>query len=80
MRPTMIEGTATRVSTLTFSARGTRKLCFHGALAFAVILGLAALPTSAQGQTFTLLHSFTGGADGADPIYDGLIQNGSGTL
>lgn len=79
MRPPMIEGTATCISALTFSARGTRKLRFYCALAFAVVVRLTAPTPRAQAQTFTVLHSFTGGADGAYPGFDGVIQK-SGTL
>jgi uncharacterized repeat protein (TIGR03803 family) len=63
-----------------FSALGARKLWSHCALAFTLTLGLATLAPSAQGQTFSVLHSFTGGADGSQPVFNGLIQNGSGTL
>jgi uncharacterized repeat protein (TIGR03803 family) len=34
---------------------------------------------SAQAQTFNVLNTFTGGADGANPV-GGLIQNGKGNL
>src|SRR5580658_1983681 len=32
-----------------------------------------------QAQTFTLLHAFTGGADGGDPA-GGLVMDGEGNL
>ena len=80
MRPSMKEATANRISRLTFSASAARKQRLHRGLALASMLGLATLVPSAQGQTFTVLHSFTGGADGANPVYNGLIQNGAGTL
>lgn len=75
MRPTMMEATANRISPLT-----SRRHWLHCVLALTITLVLAALTPSAQGQTFTVLHSFTGGADGAVPISNGLIQNGAGTL
>jgi len=55
------------------------KLWFHFALALVFILGLAAVPQAAQGQTFTLLYSFTGGADGGNPA-GGLIHDPAGNL
>jgi len=47
-------------------------LCFVGALG-----GLPAPPSSAQ--TFTVLHSFTGTPDGANP-YSSLVRDASGNL
>src|SRR5258708_24810917 len=46
-----------------------------------VILGLAsvAIP-SAQTQTFTVLHTFLGGADGQDPLDGRLILDAKGNL
>jgi len=46
------------------------------ALAFLVVLGLSVF---GQAQTFTTLHDFTGGSDGATPIA-GVIQGRSGNL
>jgi uncharacterized repeat protein (TIGR03803 family) len=80
MRPSRTAPTATRISPRISSASAARKLWFRGALSFTILLGLATLAPSAPAQTFTLLHSFTGGADGADPVFNGLIQNGSGIL
>jgi uncharacterized repeat protein (TIGR03803 family) len=76
----MLEGTAHHISLLAFSASARRKLLWPYALAFTISLVLAVLSASAQGQTFTVLHSFTGGADGSQPVFNGLIQNGAGTL
>jgi uncharacterized repeat protein (TIGR03803 family) len=45
-------------------------------MVLAVVIGLAAL---AQSQTFTTLHNFTGGSDGAR-LYTGVIQDPSGNL
>ncbi len=51
------------------------------ALASAGMLAPALLPApSAQAQTFKLLYTFTGGADGAYPQYGGLIADSSGNL
>jgi uncharacterized repeat protein (TIGR03803 family) len=61
-------------------ARRTQQQWFLCALEFVVILGLATLAPFAHAQTFTVLHSFTGGADGSEPVLNGLIQNGAGTL
>ena len=35
--------------------------------AFAISVAILALELSAQAQTFTVLHAFTGGSDGATP-------------
>jgi len=43
-------------------------------MAFAILLGLAGVPPSAQGQTFTVLHSFKGGTDGADPVASVILD------
>ncbi len=49
-------------------------------LALAVVPVLAVVPTQpAQAQTFTLLHSFTGGKDGGYP-YAGLVRDAAGNL
>ena len=49
-------------------------------LALAVIALPAVVPTpSAQAQTFTLLHTFTGAPDGAVPVA-GLVQDPAGNL
>ncbi len=50
------------------------------ALAVAIMLVPALVATTtAQAQTFTLLYTFTGGADGGDPI-GGLIMDAQGNL
>jgi len=51
------------------------------ALAAAVVLAPAVVATqSAQAQTFTVLHSFAGGTDGANPQAERLIQDAAGNL
>ncbi len=50
------------------------------ALAIAIVFALTALVTPfAQAQTFTVLHNFTGGADGASPAA-GLVMDKAGNL
>lgn len=49
------------------------------ALFFCFTLFLAVLSNVAQAQTFTVLHAFTNGADGADPLA-GVTIGGSGVL
>jgi uncharacterized repeat protein (TIGR03803 family) len=52
----------------------------RAALALAVVLASAVFATqSAQAQTYNLLHSFTGGADGATPDA-GLVLDAAGNL
>ncbi len=61
------------------SAAVTREGRIH-ALAFAIVFGLAVFATpSAQTQTYTVLHAFAGGSDGANP-YAGLIMDAQGNL
>src|SRR5450631_3342030 len=48
------------------------------AFAVALMVGFAASAPSAQGQTFTLLYTFAGGADGAQPM--GLVRDSAGNL
>jgi uncharacterized repeat protein (TIGR03803 family) len=53
-----------------------------GITRLAVVAGLIILlvaAVAAQGQTFTVIHTFTGGADGSDPVA-GVTVGGSGTL
>jgi uncharacterized repeat protein (TIGR03803 family) len=64
-RRTWIFGNGLRVATI--------------ALTMAMGFVLTLVAQSAQAQTFTVLHSFTGGADGQDPEA-GLAINGSGDL
>jgi uncharacterized repeat protein (TIGR03803 family) len=49
------------------------------ALAGVLALGGVGASQSAEAQTFSVLHSFTGGADGANP-YAGLIQDSTGNF
>ena len=49
------------------------------ALAIAIVFALAALTQSAQAQTFTVLHTFTGGGDGGDPL-TGLTMDSAGNF
>src|ERR1700683_2168502 len=49
------------------------------ALALVVVLVPWILGRAAQAQTFTLLHAFTGGAEGGDPA-GGLVMDGEGNL
>ena len=49
-------------------------------LALAFVLGLAAVVIPrAQAQTFKVIHSFTGGSDGGNPL-DGFIADSAGNL
>jgi len=48
-------------------------------MALAILLGLAVVPPSAHGQTFTVLHSFKGGTDGAGPN-GGVVRDTAGNL
>jgi len=51
-----------------------------GALALAIVFALTIVASqSAQGQTFAVLHSFTGGQDGATPKA-GVTMDGAGNL
>jgi len=47
-------------------------------LALAILWVLFAVQTT-QAQTFTILHNFTGGADGSEPV-TGLFRDGGGNL
>jgi len=63
-------------STKSIWDRGCRRERFALLLAFALTLLTS---HSAQGQTFSVLHNFTGGSDGAGP-YAGLTLDGAGNL
>lgn len=67
------------VPTFSSSAKTGLAERFHCALAFAIALGLAVAIPSAQCQTLTVLHSFTGGTDGGYPG-TGLIRDAAGNL
>ena len=54
-----------------------RSVSFSAALV--TLLGLVLLTQPAQAQTFTVIHTFTGGADGANP-HAGLTIDGTGNL
>jgi uncharacterized repeat protein (TIGR03803 family) len=59
----------------------TRNLSFRSAtaaLAMAIAFVLATQPS--QAQTFTVLHAFTGGADGSTPYGVGLTMDAAGNL
>jgi uncharacterized repeat protein (TIGR03803 family) len=51
-----------------------------GVVAGTLIITLALLAGRAQAQTYTLIHSFTGGADGATPYGVGLTMDAAGNL
>ena len=46
---------------------GIRTQARHSSLTLAILLGLTITSLSAQGQTFTVLHAFTGSPDGMQP-------------
>jgi uncharacterized repeat protein (TIGR03803 family) len=53
---------------------------FRGLLTLGFVLGLATIASPrAQGQTFTVIHNFTGGSDGSNPLA-GFLIDGSGNL
>src|SRR5258706_247963 len=79
MKPELIPITGRRPSTVMPSAKKTCRQWSPWAMAFAILLGLAAVPPSAQGQTFTVLHSFKGGTDGASPV-GGVWRDAAGNL
>ncbi len=75
--PACIAPSANHISSFTrlaIRARGQWCLC-----ALAIMLALAAVPPAAQGQTFTVLYSFKGGADGSGPTAS-LIRDAAGNL
>jgi len=49
------------------SGSASAKVALGFAIAFFLALGVVAAP-QASGQTFTVIHSFTGGSDGANPL------------
>jgi uncharacterized repeat protein (TIGR03803 family) len=74
MKPELIPS-----STVMQSAKETCMQWRPWAMAFAILLGLAAVPPSAHGQTFTVLHSFKGGTDGESPV-GGVVRDAAGNL
>ena len=77
MKPELIVPTATRVSTMAYSAN---RQWFPYALALATLLGLAAVPPSAKGQTLTTLHSFEYVDGTATGPLTGVIRDAAGNL
>jgi uncharacterized repeat protein (TIGR03803 family) len=51
----------------------------HCVLAFTIVLALVGATPSAQAQTYTVLYTFTGGADGANPT-SSLVRDAAGNL
>ncbi len=49
-------------------------------LMFLIFLLIFVTSQPLQGQTYTVLHNFTGGEDGAEPFYAGLTINSAGNL
>ena len=64
------------LTSLSRPAKTTHKRYYF--VAFAIALGLTALASSAQAQTLTVLYSFTGAADGTEPM--GLVRDSAGNL
>ena len=69
---------------MTKSVASFGKLLFNVDIAISAMLGILlaltlAIIQPAEAQTFSVLHYFTGGADGANP-YAGLTVGGTGTL
>jgi uncharacterized repeat protein (TIGR03803 family) len=79
MKQDLIPPTANCISTFAYWARGATMQWCLCPLALAIVLGLAAVPPSAQGQTLTVLYSFNGGADGWFPD-SGVISDPAGNL
>lgn len=76
--PATVPRMSNNLSTLPRSAKRSWKEC-PGAFALAIMLGLAAFPPSAHGQTLTVLYAFKGGTDGAGPA-GGLIRDAAGNF
>ena len=64
---------------LGLTSQGVRRLARAGLTLALMLLAEAVATRSAQAQTFTLLHTFTGAPDGANPIA-GLVQDAAGNL
>jgi hypothetical protein len=62
------------MTTESMSATGKR------VLAFAAVLGLGVIAAPlAQAQTFSVIHNFTGGSDGVNPLSGFLFAGGIST-
>jgi hypothetical protein len=68
MKPESMPATQNQTAISNSAVTTARAKWFHGALAIAVLIGLAAVAPSAQGQTLTVLYSFQEGSQGYDPI------------
>src|SRR5260370_14780448 len=79
MRPASLPSTPNHIPHHEPSVKRTRERRYSWALALAITLGLITLPPSAQGQTFTVLHTFTSGADGGNPDA-GVVRDTTGNL
>jgi uncharacterized repeat protein (TIGR03803 family) len=78
MKPESMPAAANQAHTFNSSANAGRTKRFPWVLTISITLGLAVATLSANGQTLTVLHSFTGGADGGYPR--GLIRDAAGNL
>jgi uncharacterized repeat protein (TIGR03803 family) len=66
--------------TKTVQSPGTRRCAANVALGLAIaLLAVGFATASGQKKTFTVLHAFTGGADGGNP-YAGLIRDATGNV
>jgi uncharacterized repeat protein (TIGR03803 family) len=61
----------------TFAVRARKAI---GALASAILMLPFVATRSARAQTYTVLYSFTGGADGGGGVFAGLVRDGAGNL
>src|SRR2546427_9971945 len=78
MKSERIPSTA-NISAIVQAMKKTRRRWSSLILVLAVALGLVSFAQEAQGQTLTLLYSFTGGADGANPA-GAVIRDAAGNL
>jgi uncharacterized repeat protein (TIGR03803 family) len=79
MKTELTPTTTRRPSTVMQSAKETCRQWSPWTMALAILLGLAAAPPSAHGQTFTVLHSFKGGTDGEGPN-GSVVRDAAGNL
>lgn len=80
MKPGLIPAAANYyLSTFAPFAKSIRKRRYFWALPLALLAGFALNPPPARGQTFTILYSFTGGADGKGPSAS-LVRDAAGNL